>query len=160
MADGCDPKSGTDTFVEFISRIGNRIVYPSQWSVEDGGDHLILKSPDGRAIINIQTYTAEGSGSFEVFQERIASSLKGKWKPSEWREVAFAGNVVGRSKQLDPVDDRGGNAPWRIYAIAIGECFHTVLLNATSEGMALNGVFYENFLRSFDGIEKVPRRPS
>jgi hypothetical protein len=62
-----------DTFVEFRSRIGNRITCLSEWSAEDEGAWWTIS--DGQAVLAIYTCTVEGSGSPQEFRKMMASSL-------------------------------------------------------------------------------------
>jgi len=43
---------------------------------------------------------------------------------------------------------------WRIYVLDGGRFYHVIVLNASSTAMALNGGFYENVVRSFEGIRE------
>lgn len=150
---GDRPAIKKDTFIEFESEIGNTIVCLSQWSFEDKGDVFSLTSPDEQAIINVLTFTVEGSDSQEQFQDRIVKGLSGDWRESEWKEIAI-GDVVARKRHLDPLDEKSESA-YRVYVLRCGELYHAILVNASPMIMTLNGDFYESVIKTFKGISSV-----
>ena len=144
-----------DTYVKFTSHLGNSFVAPSLWTTTDKGDTFSLKSPDGQAIIYAIMYTSEGSGSLEEFGETMASGLlpdgaRG-WKPSKWTTVRI-GEHDAQKRDLVPVPK--SHQQWRLYVVDAGEFYHAVILNASEVAMTLNGGFYENIVRTFDGVRE------
>ena len=142
-----------DTFVKFTSHLGNSFVAPSQWTATDNGDTYSLKSPDGQAIIHAIMFTAKGSGSIDEFRETMASGLLPKdatgWSPSSWTTIKF-GSIDAGKRELIPAPP--SHQQWRLYVVDGGKFYHAIILNASVEAMTLNGGFYENIVRTFDGI--------
>jgi hypothetical protein len=155
-----EPNEGVikrDVMVKIRSRIGNTIVLPSQWtsvdSALDGGYSFLLSSPDGQAAINILSFTAEGIDDVTEFRTLIVSQMEGDWQKSEWEKVDFGG-VTGMKRHLTSADEDAESA-WRVYVLQNGECYHAILLHASSAMMLLNGGFYEECIRSFKGVSKT-----
>ncbi len=144
---------GQDTFIKFQSQIGNTINYPSQWLTEDEGDTFRLWSPDGHAVISVATFTVAGSGSLEEFQETMVSSIKGDWRRSEATTIDIDGKAA-LTLQLDP-QDKNGESSWRVYVLRDGDFYHSLVLNASSLVMEVNGGFYEELIRTFKGISGI-----
>jgi hypothetical protein len=144
-----------DTYVKVTSHLGNSFVAPSQWTTTDKGDTFSLKCPDGQAFIHAIVYTSEGSGTLQQFRETMTSGLLPKtataWKPSDWTSIKF-GESDAQKRDLTPVPE--SDQAWRIYVMDGGRFYHVIVLNASSTAMALNGGFYENVVRSFDGIRQ------
>ncbi len=143
-----------DTFVEFKSQLGNTIVHPSEWLPGDTGDAFSLASPDGRAIINVLTFTVEGTGTLGEFQDMMVSQIDGDRRDSEWTDIDIGG-INAKQRQLDSTDENGKSS-WRVYVLQNDKCYHAIFLNASSLVMELNGGVYENVIRSFKGISSVP----
>lgn len=143
-----------DTFVEFKSQLGNTIVYPSQWTPKDKGDAFSLASPDGQAVINALTFTAEGTGTLAEFQDMMVSQIDGDGAIPKWTDIDIGG-ITAQKRQLDSRDE-DAESSWRVYVLQNGECYHAIFLNASTLVMDLNGGFYENVIRSFKGISTVP----
>ncbi|GAA4468804.1 hypothetical protein [Novipirellula rosea] len=143
-----------DLFIEFKSRLGNSIVHPSQWRTEDNGDSFTLASPDDQAVITALTFTVEGTGAMTDFQSIIESQIDGDWADSPWNDFII-GDAIAMRRKLVPSDD-SGDTEWLIYTTQRGDCYHALMLNASSLALALNGDFYENIVRSFVGISTVP----
>jgi hypothetical protein len=140
-------------FVEFKSQLGNTIVHP-QWSAEDNGDAFSLTSPDGQAVINVLTFTVEGTGTLRDFQDMMVSQVEGKWRDSDWTDVVIGG-VNSKRRELISSDENA-NSMWRVYVLQSGECYHAVFLNASSLVMEANGGFYDEVVSSFKGISRAP----
>ncbi|HUG93065.1 MAG TPA: hypothetical protein VML55_19650 [Planctomycetaceae bacterium] len=146
------------SMVEFRSHIGNTIVYPCFWAVEDNGNVFGLKSPDGHAVINVFTFTVAGSGSFEEFRDLMLSLAPGDWEESPWVDVDFVDTTASKRHLLSPDEDAAFSwegSSYRLYAQQNGECYHAILLEARPIVMQLNGDFFEEFIRSFRGIAAV-----
>lgn len=146
---------GQDTYVKHASHPGNSFVAPSQWSTTDSGDTFSLKSPDGQAIIHAIMFTSEGSGSLTEFRERMAAGLLPKnateWKASDWTAIKL-GDREAQKRNLIPVPE--SHQQWRLYVVDGGRFYHAIILNASNEAMTLNGGFYENIVRTFDGVRQ------
>lgn len=149
------PENDDDSVVKFDiavkveSRCGNTIVVPSLWGVEDEGDVLRLTSSDGHARITVLTFTVEGSVTFSEFQDLLLVGLDGEWEDSVWTDVDINGNCA-KKKCLYPTDDDAPHA-WNVYALRSGEYLHGVLVQAEPLVLRLNGGFYEELVRSFQG---------
>ncbi len=139
-----------DTFIEFKSQLGNTILHPSQWTVEDNGDLFTILSPDEQAVIRVLTFTVEGTGSMADFQETMVAGVSGDWKVSEWTDIEIDG-VTGQRAQMTPTDE-SVESSFRIYALRSGDCYHSIVVHASPLVMALNGEFYEKIVKSFKGI--------
>jgi hypothetical protein len=144
-----------DTYVKFTSHLGNSFVAPSQWTTTDKGDTFSLKSPDGKAIIHAIMFTAEGSGPLNEFRETMASGLLPKeatgWKASNWTTIKL-GEVDAGKRELIPVPE--SHQQWRLYVMDGGKFYHAIVLNASADAMTLNGGFYENIVRTFNGVRQ------
>lgn len=149
-----DDRVKQDTFIEFKSHIGNTIVVPSQWDIDDEGDAFRLESPDGQAMIIAQTFTVDGSGTIDEFQDFVLSRIDGDWADSSWEDVVVGGTNA-RKRQLDS-NDENAEFSWSVYVLRKGECYHAICLNATSIAMLMNGEFYEDLIKTFNGISHVP----
>lgn len=145
----------SDTFVKFTSHLGSSFTAPSQWTMTDEGSTFSLKSPDGHAVISAMVFTAEGSGSLEDFRELTASTLLPKtatgWKDSQWSTIKLKGSDAWK-RELVPIP--AGDEEWRLYVMGAGPYYHAVVVHATSVVMPLNGEFYEDIVRSFEGINE------
>lgn len=101
------------------------------------------------------TFTVEGSGSIEDFQETMVNGVLPKehsgWKPSDWSTVML-GETTALRRHIVPIQP--GEHEWRIYIIKSGGLYHAIVLNATSTVMALNGDFYESIVLTFQGIRR------
>ena len=64
------------------------------------------------------------------------------------------GGVTGMKRYLTSADEDAESA-WRVYVLQNGECYHAILLHASSAMMLLNGGFYEECIRSFKGVSKI-----
>ena len=157
---GCSSKSTDnvnvtqDSFVEFTSRAGNSITHPAQWKANDNGDSFTLTSPDDQAIINVLTFAVEGTGTISEFQSIIESQVDGDWIDSDWMDFSI-GDTTALRRELVAFGE-SGDSEWLIYTMQRGDCYHALLLNASSLAMSLNRDFYENIIRSFVGISAVP----
>ncbi len=143
-----------DEMVEFKSHVGNTIVLPSQWSVEDNGANLEISSPDGAAQIYVYTYTTEGSGSLADFQKTMLSDFQGGWEFSDWEGIEIGG-LAAQKRHLDAKDD--STPAFRIYVLQNGECYHALFITAPPTIMFLNGDFYEEIVTTFRGIAAIRR---
>jgi hypothetical protein len=154
-----DEKKGSavrqDTFVKVTSHLGNSFVAPSQWTTTDKGDTFSLESPDGRAVIHAIMFAAEGSGPLQAFRETIASGLLPSgataWKASDWTPIKLGGRDA-QKRELVPVPE--SKQGWRLYVMDAGRFYHAIILNASADAMALNGGFYEDIVRTFDGVRE------
>ena len=144
-----------DTYVKVTSHLGNSFVAPSQWTVTDKGDTFSLETPDGQAFIHAIIFRSEGSGSLQEFRETMTSSLLPKtatgWKPSDWTTIKL-GDHDAQKRDLIPVPE--SDQQWRLYVVDGGKFYHAVILNASNTAMGLNGGFYENIVRSFEGVRE------
>jgi hypothetical protein len=145
----------SDRFVKFTSHLGSSFTAPSQWTMSEEGTTFSLKSPDGHAVISAMVFTAEGSGTLEEFRELTASSLLPKnatgWKDSPWSKIKLR-DADAWKRELVPAPP--GDEEWRVYLLHTGVYYHAVVLHATSVVMPLNGDFYEDIVRSFEGIRE------
>ena len=143
-----------DTFVKRTSHLGNSFVVPSLFTTTDKGDTFSLKSPDGQAIIHAIIFTAEGSGTFEEFQAMLASDLvpEKTWKPSQWTPFKLGDGHDAQKRDFVPVGE--SDQQWRLYAVDGDKFYHAILLNASSPMMTLQGGFYDNIIRSFEGVRE------
>ena len=144
-----------DTYVKFTSHLDNSFVAPSQWTSTDKGDTFSLKSPDGAAIIHAIMYTSEGSGTLKEFGETMASGLLPKgataWKASDWTTIKL-GDRDAQKRDLIPIPE--SHQQWRLYVMDGGKFYHAIILNALNDAMTLNGGFYENIVRTFNGVRQ------
>jgi hypothetical protein len=156
---GCNDGEGSpvqrDRYIKFTSHLGNSFVAPSQWTTEDEGNTFSLKSPDGHAVIHTIIYTSEGSGSLDDFRQTMTTGLLPKnashWKDSKWTEIKI-GEVQASKRDLVPVP--ATDHEWRLYVVDGGKYYHAIVLNASTTAMALNGEFYENIVRTFEGLRE------
>ncbi len=157
---GCDRAKkesavGTDTYVKVTSHLGNSFVTPSQWTTTDKGDTFSLTSPDGQAIIHAIMFTAQGSGSIKEFRQTMASGLLPKeataWKASDWTSIKL-GERDAEKRDLIPVPE--SHQQWRLYVLDNGRFYYAIVLNASNTAMTLNGGFYENIVRTFNGVRE------
>ena len=88
------------------------------------------------------------------FQSIIESQIDGDWIDSPWMDFGI-GDTIALRRKLVP-SDVSGDSEWLIYTLQRGDCYHALVLNASSLAMSLNGDFYENIIRSFVGISAVP----
>jgi hypothetical protein len=146
-------------FDGFRSHLGSTITCPSDWISTDKGDTWTLKSPDHHATITIWTFTVQGSGTMQEFQNTMASSItkEGAWKNSDWVSMDIGG-TKGVKRVFEPESD-DSQLPCRAYLLQTGEFYSAILLRASDDAMALNGDFYESLVKSFHG-PTGPREPS
>jgi hypothetical protein len=138
-------------FDGFRSHLGSTIVCPSDWTSTDKGDTWTLKSPDHHAIITVWTFTVQGSGTMQEFQNTMASSItkEGTWKDSEWTAINIGGTAA--VKRVFEPQDAESQLPCRAYLLQTGDFYSAILLRASDEAMTLNGDFYESIVKSFHG---------
>jgi hypothetical protein len=149
-----EPNVNQDTFVEFTSQIGNTIVIPSQWSQDNDGGRFRLESPDGQALIMGLTSTDDGTGELTEFGDMMVERIDGDWKDAQW-EVTEIGGGNARKKKLQPQDE-DVEFHWIIYVLRKGQCLHAICLNASPDALFLNEEFYEDLVKTFNGISRAP----
>ena len=160
-ASGCHrPESiaDSDRFVELQGSTGT-LVAPSMWKLSDGGDHWQVTSPDGRAVINVMTFTVEGSGSLEDVAQMVADNLtdaKTRWQPSKWTPLQVQGRSAIR-RALKPVDG-SATGQWIVIALREGDLYHILALSASDSMMEINGGFYESIMLTFKGVGSTPSK--
>lgn len=142
------------TYVEFKSELGNKLICPSTWEMEDDGEVFRVSVPNGQAVINVHTYSIKGSGTLAEFQELMVSSIDGDWESSAWAPIKI-GDVKAQKRSLVSKDPNAESA-WRMYVMQQGDCYHAILLSAWTDILALNGDFYENVIKTFKGISGLP----
>jgi hypothetical protein len=138
-------------FDGFRSHLGSTIVCPSDWNSTDKGDTWTLKSPDHHATISIWTFTVQGSGTMQEFQNTMGSSITkdGAWKNSDWAPIEIGG-ASGMKRVFEP-EEGNSQLPCRAYLLRTGDFYSAILLRASDEAMTLNGDFYEGMIKSFHG---------
>jgi hypothetical protein len=100
-------------------------------------------------------FTAEGSGSLDDFRETMSSGLLPKdssgWKDSIWTAIKF-GEFDASHRELVPVPET--HQQWRLFVMDGGRFYHAVILNASTSAMTVSGDFYENVVRTFEGVRE------
>jgi hypothetical protein len=144
-----------DRYVELESQIGNKLTVPSRWSTEEDGTAWYVRSPDNQAVINVFTYTAEGSGSPEDLGNLVAKwtlpAGETGWQESAWYPISL-NQGIAKTRQLIPASGKS-DFLWRIYVVHAGRMYHAIVLNASDVAMQMNGDFYESIVKTFCGIE-------
>ena len=158
---GCQREAGvvsTERFVEVQGSTGT-LVAPEKWQLKDGGDHWSVTSPDGMAVINVMTFTVEGSGSLDDVAQMVADNLtdpKPHWHDSDWTPLKVQGRSAIR-RSLKPSDE-AAQGEWVVIALREGDLYHVLSLNASDPAMELNGEFYESVMLTFKGISSPPKK--
>jgi hypothetical protein len=56
-----------------------------------------------------------------------------------------------KASKCDLVPVPANGEEWRLYVLSTGKHYYAITIHATSDGMYLNGGFYEGIARSFRG---------
>jgi hypothetical protein len=154
MSDDNNLISSGDTFTEFVSHIGNKIVHPSEWTLEDHGAWFRMESPDSQAAIMVESYTVDGTGDLSEFQDNILSSIDGEWSVEEWVDIDIGG-IVAKRTHLESTEPFPTSS-CRVYVLRNGDLYHALYVNASILVIDFNREFYEGIIRSFVGISAKP----
>ena len=136
------------TLVEFRSKLGNSILYPSHWIPNDKETAFSISAPNGQAVISCLTFATEGSGSLVDFGRRLVQELTSV-EPTEW-ESCQVGNCRALKWQTN-IENPDATSHWLVYVLQCGQCYHALLVELNEIVMALNWQFYEKLIETFNG---------
>lgn len=148
-------------FVKQESHIGNTIICPSDWTIEDWGNTWKLAFPNDQARIEIVTFTVAGSDPYDEFVEHMVGMLPidGVFKRTDLPSVDINGCAAKVIEMRGARDENGdGGETWVVYILTLGDYYHVLFLgvrNILYDFPVIGQVqIYEDVIRSFRGIEK------